>query len=68
MFFPVTIYNAEGKVKKVLSTKSLHERHWRRYRETERFSSVNKGRKPAKPKGLKEQLDREFPQIPVRHC
>ena len=66
MFFPVTIYNAEGKVKKVLSTKSLHERHWRRYRETERLSSVNKGRKPEKPKGLKEKLDREFPLIPTR--
>ena len=68
MFFPVTIYNAQGEVKKVLSTKSLHERHWRRFRDTERHSPINKGRKPERPKGLKGKLDREFTQIPVQHC
>jgi len=65
MFFPVTIYDAEGKVKKVLSAENLHERHWRQFHSAEGFSSVNKGRKPEKPKGLKEKLDREFPKIPA---
>lgn len=67
MFFPVTIYNAEGKVVKVLSTKSLHERHWRRFGETERPSSTNKGRKPERPRGLKKKLDREFLGTPAHH-
>ena len=35
MFFPVTIYNAEGEVKKVLSAKMLHERHWKLFHERE---------------------------------
>ncbi len=67
MLFPVTIYNAEGKVKKVLSTKSLHERHWRQFRETKSISSINEGRHPESSKDLKEKLDQEFPKILIRH-
>ncbi len=65
MFFPVTIYNAEGKVKKVLSAKSLHERHWRLFREVERLSSINKGKKPERPKDLKKKLDTEFWSVQI---
>jgi len=67
MFFPVTIYNPEGKVKKVLSTKALHDRHWRRFREAESLSSINKGRKTTRPKDLKEKQDREFSEATVGH-
>jgi hypothetical protein len=67
MFFPVTIYTPEGKVKRVLSTKALHDRHWRRFRKAENLSSVNRGRRPERPKGLKERLDREFSGVPVGH-
>ena len=67
MFFPVTIYNADGKVKKVLSSKALQKRHWKRFREEEQHSSVNKGRKPEKPKDLKKKLDLEFPVLRINH-
>ena len=66
MFFPVTIYDSEGKVKKVLSSKKLHERHWRRFFDAENLSSITKGRKREMPKGLKGKLDQEFPKISVR--
>lgn len=68
MLFPVTIYSPDGKVKKVLSPKVLHERHWRKFRDTENLSSATKGRKPERPKGLKEMLDREFAEIRNPYC
>jgi hypothetical protein len=46
----------------------LHERHWRKFRDAEQTSSRTKGRKPDKPKGLKEKLDREFAETPARYC
>ena len=67
MLFPVTIYNAEGKVKKVLSEKMLHERHWKLFLESKTLSFVTKSKKREMLKGLKEKLDREFPDIPVHH-
>ena len=66
MFFPVTIYDSEGKVKKVHASKKLHERHWRRFYEAENLSSITKGRKREMPKGLKAKLDQEFPKISAR--
>jgi hypothetical protein len=68
VLFQVTIYNAEGRVKKVLSPKVLHERHWKKFLDAEQTSSRTKGRKPDKPKGLKERLDREFTETPARYC
>ena len=65
--FPVTIYNAEGKVKKVLSPKMLHERHWKLFCENKTLPFDNKGKKRKMYKGLKEKLHKEFPDIPVRH-
>jgi hypothetical protein len=65
MFFPVTIYNSEGKVKKVLSSKKLHERHWKRFCEAENLSSITKGRKREIPKGLKQKLDQKYPETAV---
>ncbi|MBT3184395.1 MAG: hypothetical protein HOI59_00215 [Nitrospina sp.] len=67
MLFPVTIYNAEGKVKKVLSEKMLRERHWRMFRERETRSVATKGRTREMPKGLKKKLDQEFPEIAARY-
>lgn len=67
MLFPVTIYNSEGKVKKVLSEKMLHERHWRKFRDAETLSSVTKGRKAGMPKDLKAKLDSEFPDVRPRN-
>ena len=67
MLFPVTIYNAEGKVKKVLSEKMLHERHWKLFLESKTLSFVTKSKKREMLNGLKEKLDREFPDIPVHH-
>jgi hypothetical protein len=67
MFFPVTIYDSEGKVKKVLSSKKLHERHWKRFCEAESISSITKGRKREMRKGLKQKLDQEFPEVSSRH-
>jgi len=67
MLFPVTIYNAEGKVKKVLSEKMLHERHWKLFLESKTLSFVTKSKKREMLKGLKEKLDRGLPDIPVHH-
>jgi hypothetical protein len=68
MLFPVTIYNAQGKVKKILSTKVLRERHWRLFREGESHSSATKGRTRTTQKGLKKKLDSQFPEISMRYC
>ena len=67
MLFPVTIYNAEGKVKKVLSEKMLHERHWKLFLESKTLSFVTKSKKREMLKGLKKKLDQEFPEIAVHH-
>ena len=67
MLFPVTIYNAEGKVKKVLSAKMLKERHWQLFHESKTLSVIAKGKKREMAKRLNEKLDREFLDIPVRH-
>ena len=63
MFFPVTIYNAEGEVKKVLSAKMLHERHWKLFHERETPPFITKGKKREMVKDLKKKLDWEFPEI-----
>ena len=67
MLFPVTIYNAEGKIKKVLSAKMLHERHWKLFHESKTLSFITQGKKRERPKGLKKKLDQEFPEIAVHH-
>jgi hypothetical protein len=32
MFFPVTVYDSNGKVKKIITPRSLGKRHWAEFR------------------------------------
>ncbi len=57
MFFPVTIYGPDGKIKKVISPKTLEKRHWSNFRKMDKNRSFSKETKKNAPKQLKEKLD-----------
>jgi hypothetical protein len=59
MLYPVTIYNANGKVKDVISKEMLHRRHWEIFQNNEK---KNPGAgKQRISKELKSKLDMQFP-------
>ena len=60
MLFPVTIYNASGKVKEVISKERLHRRHWKNFHNNE-GSYTGAGRQTIS-KELKRKLDAQFPE------
>jgi len=61
MLFPVTIYNANGKVKEVLSKEMLHRRHWKIFHNNEKNHTFQGARKRTVSKELKARLDIQFP-------
>lgn len=62
MLFPVTVYNADGKVKEVVSKEMLHRRHWDIFEKNEKKYTFHSGGKPMVSKELKAKLDVEFPE------
>ncbi len=62
MLFPVTVYNANGKVKEVISKERLHRRHWKIFQDNEKLPNFQSAEKAKISKVLKAQLDMEFPQ------
>ena len=60
MLFPVTIYNASGKVKEVISKERLHRRHWKIFQSTE--GNYTGTGKQTISKELKRKLDLQFPE------
>ncbi|MEK9627701.1 MAG: hypothetical protein VW455_01620 [Nitrospinota bacterium] len=61
MLFPVTVYNAKGQVKKVVSTEMLHRRHWKIFQDNEKKNNFQNAGGPKISKELKAKLDKEFP-------
>ena len=60
MLFPVTIYNANGGVKEVVSKERLHRRHWKIFQSNQKnYTGV--GRQTIS-KELKRKLDAQFPE------
>lgn len=62
MLFPVTIYNANGKVKEVVSKKMLHRRHWKIFDNNEKNHTFQGAGKQTISKELKTKLDMQFPE------
>jgi hypothetical protein len=62
MLFPVTIYNANGKVKEVISKKMLHRRHWKIFQNNETNNTFQGAGKQKISKELKAKLDLQFPE------
>lgn len=60
MLFPVTVYNANGKVKDVISKEILHQRHWEIFKNNE--NKYAGGGKQKMSKELKTKLDIQFPE------
>ncbi len=60
MLFPVTVYNAQGKVKKVVSKEMLHRRHWKIFKNNEKRYGFQGAGNQAITKELKAKLDLEF--------
>ncbi len=60
MLFPVTVYNANGKIKEVISKERLHRRHWKIFQNNEgNYTGAGKQRIS---KELKTKLDLQFPE------
>jgi hypothetical protein len=57
MFFPVTIYGPDGKIKKVISPKTLERRHWVDFGKMDKNRSFSSKARKHVPKQLKEKLD-----------
>ncbi len=62
MLFPVTIYNANGKVKDVISKEMLHQRHWEIFQNNEKKSTFQGAGKQTVSKDMKRRLDAQFPE------
>ncbi len=61
MLFPVTIYNANGKVKAVISKRMLHRRHWKIFNNNEKSHTFQGAGRRTVSKELKAKLDIQFP-------
>ena len=60
MLFPVKAYNANGKLKEVISKEILHRRHWKIFHNNE--ENYTGTGKQAISKELKKKLDAQFPE------
>jgi hypothetical protein len=60
MLFPVTIYNANGKIKKVVSKEMLYRRHWEIFYNSEKKHPGSGKQRISKE--LKLKLDIQFPK------
>ena len=60
MLFPVTAYNANGKLKEVISKEILHRRHWKIFHNNE--ENYTGTGKQAISKELKKKRDAQFPE------
>ena len=60
MLFPVAAYNANGKLKEVISKEILHRRHWKIFHNNE--ENYTGTRKQAISKELKKKRDAQFPE------
>ena len=60
MFFPVTIYGPDGKIKKVISPKTLERRHWIGFGKMDKNRSFSSKARKHVPKQLKEKLDMDY--------
>ncbi len=67
MLFPVTVYNANGKVKEVISKEMLHRRHWKIFHKNEGKYAFQGAGKQTITKELKAKLDLEFPPGSLRN-
>jgi hypothetical protein len=61
MLFPVTVYNANGKVKEVISKEMLHRRHWKIFHNNEKNQTFQSAGKQKISKELKTKLEIQFP-------
>ena len=61
MLFPVTVYNANGKVKEVISKEMLHRRHWKIFHNNEKNQTFQGAGKQKISKELKTKLEIQFP-------
>ena len=60
MLFPVKAYNANGKLKEVISKEILHRRHWKIFHNNEGIYTGTW--KLAISKELKDKMDAQFPE------
>ena len=63
MLFPVTIYNANGKVKDVITREMLHRRHWKLFQDKEKNYTFQGAGRQTISKELKTKLDNQFPEV-----
>ena len=60
MFYPVTVYGPDGKVKRIIPTEKLHRRHWRIFRKERKNLSFTNDGKRIIPKWWKDILDLDY--------
>ena len=66
MLFPVTIYNANGKVKEDISKESLYRRNWKIFQSIQK-NYTGAGRQTIS-KEIKKNLNPQYPEGPMNRC
>ena len=66
MLFPVTIYNANGKVKEDISKESLYRRNWKIFQSIQK-NYTGAGRQTIS-KEIKKKLNPQYPEGPMNRC
>ncbi len=61
MFYDVRVLNADGTMKKVISSHELKTSHWDKFRQSEESLSLQTADRRKIPQWVKEKLDLQFP-------
>lgn len=61
MFHNVRILSADGKTKKVIGSRELSNRHWKKFAKMEGEITLTTSGQPNVPSWLKKKLDMEYP-------
>lgn len=60
MFYEVRVFNADGRIKKVITTNELRRTHWDNFRKAEESMSLPNSERVRVPQWIKDTLDLEF--------
>lgn len=61
MFYDVRVLNADGTMKKVITSTELKTNHWEKFRQSEESLSLQTSERRKIPQWVKQTLDLQFP-------
>ncbi len=60
MFYEVKIFNAQGKIKRIISAEELSRTHWNMFQTAEENKTLNPSSRQQVPTWVKKKLDMEY--------